>query len=40
MAFIIHGAGYSTHVRTVRLALEEKGAPYELVEVDMMGGLG
>lgn len=33
MAFIIHGPGYSTHVRTVRLAIE-------LVEVDMMGGLG
>lgn len=38
MAFIVYGPAYSTYVRTVRLAFEEKGAPYELVEVDMMGG--
>lgn len=38
MAFIVYGPGYSTYTRTARLALEEKGAPYELVEVDMLGG--
>lgn len=38
MAFIVYGPAYSTYARTVRLAFEEKGAPYELVEVDMMGG--
>jgi glutathione S-transferase len=35
---IIYGASYSTYVRTTRLTLEEKGAPYELVEVDMLKG--
>lgn len=38
MAFIVYGPGYSTYTRTVRLALEEKGAAYELVEVDLLGG--
>lgn len=38
MAFIVYGPSYSTYVRTARLALEEKGAPYDLVEVDMIGG--
>lgn len=32
---IVYGAAYSTYVRTVRLALHEKGIPYELVEVDV-----
>lgn len=31
----VYGAPYSTYVRAVRLALEEKGVPYELVEVDI-----
>ena len=38
MAFVIYGPGYSTYVRSVRLVLEEKGAAYELVEVDMLKG--
>ena len=29
----VYGAPYSTYVRAVRLALEEKGVPYDLVEV-------
>jgi glutathione S-transferase len=32
---IVYGAAYSVYVRAVRLALEEKGVPYELVEVDV-----
>ncbi|MGE0717945.1 MAG: glutathione S-transferase family protein [Alphaproteobacteria bacterium] len=32
---IVHGAAYSVYVRTVRLTLEEKGVPYDLVEVDV-----
>jgi glutathione S-transferase len=35
---IIYGPGYSTFARTVRLALEEKGLDYDLVEVDLIGG--
>jgi len=35
---IVYGPAYSTFVRTCRLALEEKGADYDLVEVDMLGG--
>jgi glutathione S-transferase len=31
----VYGAAYSTYVRTVRLTLEEKGIPYDLVEVDV-----
>jgi glutathione S-transferase len=31
----VYGAAYSTYVRTVRMALVEKGVPYELVEVDV-----
>ena len=38
MAFVVYGPAYSTYARTARLALEEKGTPYELVEVDMIGG--
>jgi glutathione S-transferase len=34
----IYGTPYSTYVRTVRMALEEKGAPYELVDVSVLGG--
>lgn len=36
----IYGPGYSTYTRTVRLALEEKKAPYELVEVDFFASEG
>jgi len=32
---IVFGAPYSVYVRAVRLALEEKGVPYELVPVDI-----
>jgi glutathione S-transferase len=31
----VFGATYSTYVRTVRLTLEEKGVPYDLVNVDV-----
>jgi glutathione S-transferase len=36
---IIYGPGLSTYVRTVRLVCEEKGAPYELVDIDIMQGV-
>lgn len=32
---IVYGAAYSVYVRAVRLALEEKSTPYDLVEVDI-----
>lgn len=35
---IIYGPALSTYVRTVRLVCEEKGAGYELVEIDIMQG--
>jgi len=35
---IIYGPAFSTYVRTVRLALEEKPASYELVDVATMQG--
>ncbi len=35
---IVHGPSYSTYVRAVRLALEEKPAAYELVDVAMLQG--
>jgi glutathione S-transferase len=35
---VVYGPGYSTFVRTARLALEEKGAEYDLVEVDLLSG--
>lgn len=31
----VYGATYSTYVRTVRLVLEEKGVPYELIDIDV-----
>lgn len=34
----IYGPAFSTYVRTVRLALEEKPASYELIDVAMMKG--
>ena len=37
---IVYGPGYSTFARTARLALEEKGADYDLVEVDLLSGAG
>lgn len=36
---VIYGPAYSTYARTVRLALEEKGADYDLVEVDILSGV-
>lgn len=35
---VVHGPAFSTYVRSVRLALHEKGVPHELVEVDILGG--
>lgn len=35
---IVYGPAYSTYARSVRLALEEKGVPYRLEEVDVIGG--
>ena len=35
---IIYGTPFSTYVRTVRMALEEKQTPYELVDVSVLGG--
>jgi glutathione S-transferase len=35
---ILYGPGYSTYTRSARLAMEEKGVDYELVEVDFIGG--
>ena len=35
---VIYGPAYSTFARTVRLALEEKGADYDIVEVDILTG--
>jgi glutathione S-transferase len=35
---VIYGPAYSTFARTCRLALEEKGVDYDLVEVDLLSG--
>ena len=35
---IIYGPAYSTYVRTLRMALEEKGVDYKMEEVDLMKG--
>lgn len=35
MSVTLHGAAYSVYVRIARLALEEKGVPYRLNEVDI-----
>ena len=35
---IVYGPAYSTYVRSARLALEEKGVDYELVEFDFLSG--
>jgi glutathione S-transferase len=35
---VVYGPAYSTYARTCRLALEEKGADYDLVEVDIFSG--
>lgn len=35
---VVYGPAYSTYARTCRLALEEKGAEYDLVEVDLLSG--
>lgn len=37
---IVYGAPYSVYVRIVRLALEEKGVPYQLEEVDIFADDG
>ncbi len=33
---VLYGPAFSTYVRSVRLALEEKGAPYRLEEINIM----
>jgi glutathione S-transferase len=35
---VVHGPSISTYVRSVRLALHEKGVEHRLVEVDLLGG--
>jgi glutathione S-transferase len=35
---ILYGPAYSTYVRSARLAMEEKGVDYDLVEVDFLQG--
>jgi glutathione S-transferase len=40
MAVVLHGPAYSTYARTARLALQEKGVPYRLNEVDVLAGMG
>ena len=40
MPVVLHGPAYSTYARSVRLALEEKGVPYTLNEVHLLGGEG
>jgi len=35
---VIYGPAFSTYVRSVRLALEEKGAPYRLEEINILEG--
>lgn len=35
---IVYGPAVSTYVRSVRLALEEKGVPYDLKEIDIFQG--
>ena len=37
---ILYGAPYSVYVRAVRLTLEEKGVPYELVPIDIFASEG
>lgn len=37
---VLHGPKYSTYTRTARMALEEKGVPYSLEEVDIFKGEG
>jgi glutathione S-transferase len=34
----LYGPTYSTYVRTIRMALAEKGVEYDLMDVDMIGG--
>lgn len=38
MSIVLYGPAYSTYARTARLVLEEKGATYELREVDILKG--
>jgi glutathione S-transferase len=37
---IVYGPTYSTYTRSVRLALEEKGVAYQLIDVDIIKGGG
>ncbi len=37
---IVFGAPYSVYLRAVRLALEEKGVPYRLEEIDIFADGG
>jgi glutathione S-transferase len=38
MPVVVYGPALSTYTRTARLTLEEKGVPYELQELNFMGG--
>jgi glutathione S-transferase len=40
MPVVLHGPAYSNYARSVRLVLEEKGVPYTLNEVHLLGGEG
>ena len=35
---VLYGPAYSTYARSARMAMEEKGVDYDLVEVDFLGG--
>src|SRR5687767_12476694 len=35
---VVFGPSYSTYTRSVRLVLQEKGVPHQLVEVDVLAG--
>lgn len=37
---VVYGPAYSSYARSVRLVLEEKGAAYKLVEIDILKGDG
>ena len=36
----VYGAAYSVYVRIVRIALHEKGVPYDLVPIDVFAEEG
>lgn len=40
VSVVVYGAAYSVYVRIVRMALHEKGVPYDLVPVDVFADEG